>query len=191
MAAALAACVVLSACASGEGGQQATTTSPSATEVPGNPWDLPIEQRPALFDPCAEIPVEAIEQGVGGPVEPADQLNNHRPGELLSCGWKNDEVLIGVLSLWKSHNDFSSEGEYVLSQQDIDDRPGYRASAWDGSGPSTCRQLFFTSSGAVLITVDLISGLRSFRGENFAEPCEVLDHLAGPILPYVPEGDHR
>ncbi|MDO8394341.1 MAG: hypothetical protein Q7T31_08140, partial [Dietzia sp.] len=82
---------------------QATTTSPAAAEETINPWDLPIEQRPALFDPCAEIPIEAVEQGVGGPVEPSEQLHNHRPGELFSCGWKNDEVLIDILSTWKSH----------------------------------------------------------------------------------------
>ena len=61
----VAVAVVLSGCATGDGNNQgATTTSPAADEAPANPWDVPLEQRPALFDPCEEIPIEAVEEAI-------------------------------------------------------------------------------------------------------------------------------
>ena len=189
VAAALAACVVLSACASGEGGQQATTTSPSATEVPGNPWDLPIEQRPALFDPCAEIPVEAIEQGVGGPVELDERLTRHRPAELMACGWASNEIILNVVGTWKSQQEFladpsfvdvkpsSLQGVEVFSARDRSDRD------------RSCYQIYFTPRGAVFVSVDLVSSLSSFRNEQFVDPCDVLSTIIQPIAEHVPRGE--
>lgn len=94
-----AAAVVVSGCGAGDG--EGTTTS-ALPEAPVNPWDLPLEERPDLFDPCAEIPIEAVEEALGGPVELDEQLRIERPGELLSCGWRNREVIFNVLSTWKS-----------------------------------------------------------------------------------------
>ena len=62
----VAAAVVVSGCGADHG--EGTTTSASP-EAPVNPWDLPLEERPDLFDPCAEIPIEAVEEALGGPVE--------------------------------------------------------------------------------------------------------------------------
>ncbi|HMT49005.1 MAG TPA: DUF3558 family protein [Dietzia sp.] len=191
MAAALAACVVLSACASGEGGQQATTTSPSATEAPGNPWDLPIEQRPALFDPCAEIPVEAIEQGVGGPVELDERLTRHRPGRLMGCGWSNDEVQFTSASSWKSKSDYLADPSFVLESQGISSPLG-RGLRLSESGDGTdrsCLHVFFTDRGSTWIKLDLVGALSEYRGERFSKACDVFDNAISPVLPFVPGGD--
>lgn len=180
----------MSACGVSQDNDQATT-SPAAAEETINPWDLPIEQRPALFDPCAEIPIEAVEQGVGGPVEPSEQLHNHRPGELFSCGWKNDEVLFGVVGTWKSKKEFLSDTEFV----DVDptakvaDRVGIRARDRGDSSRTTCYQVLFTSRGAVIVNINLIDSLNAFRGELFSDACDVLESAASSVLIHLPKGD--
>ena len=182
-AALLAAAVVLSGC--GTGDESATTTSPSA-EAPVNPWDLPLEERPDLFDPCAEIPVTAIEEGVGGAVESEEQLRIERRGELLSCGWRNQEVILNILSTWKSRDEYLNDEMYIASEHSVADRTGLRLT---NSGARSCRHVLFTSSGTIFTSVDLVHGLSAFKGENFTTPCEVLDDAIMPALNYLPEGD--
>lgn len=192
VAAVVAAGVVLSGCASADGGEEtSTTTSPAAAEEPGNPWDLPIEQRPALFDPCAEIPIEAIEEGVGSPVRQDEQLRINQPGDLLACGWKNDEVIFGVLSTWKSRSDYLRDQSFVASESEIRGRPSLRLLSKADAGENSCRQLFFSSEGTLFVSVDLVHGLASFKGENFSDPCSVLDEAILPVMMYLPEGDFQ
>ena len=186
----LAAGVVLSGCASDEGeGGMSTTTSPPVAETPGNPWDLPIEQRPALFDPCAEIPVEAIEEGVGSPVRVDDELNIDRPGDLIACGWKNKEVIFGVLSTWKSRDEYLIDKTFQASESKILDRAGLRLLSRSDMGAHNCQQTFFSSRGTVFVSVDLIDGLASFKGAKFSDPCSVLEKSISPAMPYLPKGD--
>ena len=189
-AALVAVGVVLSGCASADGGEEApTTTSAAAPEESGNPWDLPVEQRPALFDPCAEIPVEAIEEGVGSPVREDSELRIDRPGELLACGWKNEEVIFGVLSTWKSREDYSRDKMFEVSEFEVAGRPGVRLIGTADMGRHSCQQLFFTSQGTVFASVDLVHGLGSFKGEILADPCSVLSEVIVPTMPFFPKGD--
>lgn len=193
VAAVVAAGVVLSGCASADGGEDkstTTTTSPAAAEEPGNPWDLPIEQRPALFDPCAEIPVEAVEEGVGAPVQIDEGLRNHEPNQLFTCGWETDEVLFGIISTWRPKSDFISDSGFgpVDTDSSVHGRPGFRASD-KGREKETCYQIMFTSRGAVLVNLNLRTSLRTFRGERPWEACEVLDQTIGPVLRHLPEGN--
>ena len=183
VAALLAAAVVLSGCGSTE--EHAATTSPSP-ETPVNPWDLPLDERPDLFDPCTEIPVAAIEEGVGGPVEPEDQLQIEKRGELLSCGWRNQEAIFNILSTWKSRDEYLNDEMYIASEHSIAEKTGLRLT---NSGTRSCRYVFFSSSGAIFTSVDLVHGLSAFKGENFVDPCEVLDDAIMPTLHYLPEGD--
>lgn len=191
VAAGIAACVVLSGCAPGQVGGE-TTTSPAATETPANPWDLPIEQRPALFDPCAEIPVEAVEQGVGGPVEAVESLKNHRPGELLSCGWKSDEVLLDVLSTWKSHENYLADPSGFISNMNlvVTGRNALRLTDRE-EAPTACRYLFFSSYGTVAVSLSLTTSLETFNGQHFSEVCAVLGEASAPLVSFIPEGDFR
>ncbi|WP_163376376.1 DUF3558 family protein [Dietzia sp. Alg238-R159] len=188
----VAAGVVLSGCASADGGEDtSTTTSPAAAEEPGNPWDLPIEQRPALFDPCAEIPVEAVEEAVGAAVQPDDLVHHHRPDELYACGWKNDEVLFGVVGTWQDRQGFLDHSRLVPidSQSIVQGRPSLRAAEVGDRGAENCYQVFFTSRGGVVLNVALMSVLREFRGERSVNACDVLDQIIEPVMQYVPEGD--
>ncbi|MBS7549185.1 DUF3558 family protein [Dietzia massiliensis] len=191
-AALVAAGVVLSGCASADGGGETpTTTSTAAPEESGNPWDLPVEQRPALFDPCAEIPVEAVEGVVGTPVESAENLRNHDRGELFSCGWKNDEILFGVVGTWRARHEFLSDRgfEAIDNKSMVAGRPGFRARDRGDQFNTTCYQVFFTSRGAVVLNVNLIDSMGAFQGAPLSEACEVLDAVIEPIMKFIPKGD--
>ena len=189
-AAAVAACVVLCGCVSGEASDQ-TTTSPAGTEVASNPWDLPIEQRPALFDPCTEIPVQAIEQGVGGPVEPDERLTNHRPGELMTCGWTNRKVQFNAIGTWKSRSEYLADPGFVLKEDGavIAGRKSLRMAEVGDGTDRTCLHLFFTNRGTVYLKLDLVGGLSEFRGVRFSKACDALDQAIEPVVSYIPEGD--
>lgn len=192
VAAVVAAGVVLSGCASADGGEDmSTTTSPAGAEKPGNPWDLPIEQRPALFDPCSEIPVEAVEEGVGSPVRQDEQLQINQPGDLLACGWKNDEVIFGVLSTWKSRSDYLRDQSFVASESEIRGRPSLRLVSKSDMGENGCQRTLFTHKGTLFVSVDLIHGLSAYKGNNFADPCAALDESILPVMPYLPQGDFK
>lgn len=189
----LAAGLVLSGCASGDDQAQTTTTTSAAAERSGNPWDLPLEQRPPLFDPCAEIPVEAVEEAVGGPMEPLDSFTNRRPGELLSCGWRGDEVHLTVLSTWKAQDDFLSDPKYQVANDEfpISGRIGIQLTENAQSDERGCHIGIFTPRGSVIIGLGLHTSLHEFRGEYFAQACEVQAEVAPPIISLFPKGDIR
>lgn len=187
----VAAGVVVAGCASVDGDPLATTTGPVITETSGNPWDLPIEQRPALFDPCAEIPVEAVEQGVGGAVWNVEAYTRHQPGELMSCGWKNSELHLSLLSTWKSRAEYLADKSFAVqdAQAKVGARTGLRLSEKNDSFDTTCLQLFFTSHGTVWVSLDLVGGLSTFRGRQLVKSCDALHEVILPILAYIPEGN--
>ncbi|MDV8001524.1 DUF3558 family protein [Rhodococcus sp. IEGM 1408] len=191
VAAAIAACLVLSGCASGQVGGETTTTSPAASETPSNPWDLPIEQRPALFDPCAEIPIGAVEAAVGAPLEWVEDLENSQPGGLKTCGWENGEVNFGLLSTWKSRDEYLADPAFRLkdAQAEIGGRTGLRLAEKVDAFDSTCLLLFFTSQGTVWVNLDLVTGLNQYKGRQQASACDALDEAALPIVQFIPEGE--
>ena len=190
---AVAAVVVLSGCAAA-GGDSDVRVDPSTSQVivesQADPWELPLEERPELFDPCAEIPVEAVEEGVGSPVRPDEGLRNHKPGELFTCAWETNEVLFGVISTWRPKGSLLADSGFdaVDMKSSVHGRPGFRASD-KGREDDTCYQIFFTSRGAVLINVNLRTSLKEFRGEHSWVACDVLEQTIGPVLRFLPEGD--
>ncbi|WP_347238937.1 DUF3558 family protein [Dietzia sp. CW19] len=192
-AAALAACAVMSACGVSQDNDHATTTSPAAAEETINPWDLPIEQRPALFDPCAEIPIEAVEQGVGGPVEKVEEYTRHQPGGLMVCGWSSDEVDLSVLATWKSRDDYLGDAmfEVLDPRYEVMGRPGLRVVESDDLSEKTCIQMLFTDRGTVWTKLDLFGAFHEFKGERFTDPCDSLDEAMGPIVASLPKGDYQ
>ncbi|MGW8592695.1 DUF3558 family protein [Dietzia sp. NPDC055877] len=186
----VAAVMVLSGCVSDA--EDVTTMSPSP-ETPVNPWDLPLEERPDLFDPCAEIPVEAIDEGVGSPLEVVEQFQNYKPGELISCGWKTDEVHVSLLSTWKSREEFLADSTVSVIDADSNatGRPSLRMQEAADSTNMTCFHLFFTEQGAVMYVLDLVNTLHSFRGERFVDSCDALDKAVVPVVPLLPRGDFK
>lgn len=187
-AALTAAVLALSGCASSSGEEATTAQTPDA---PVNPWELPREERPDLFDPCAEIPIEAIEEGVGSLVQPAEEFDNYRPGDLISCGWTTDELIITGAASWKSRDEFIQDEAITTIDSDSESTGRRTVRIRDGADGSdrSCSHVFFTTSGAVVFGIDQTSSLRSHKGENFAESCEVLDEVIVPVLETFPKGD--
>ncbi|AVZ40337.1 MULTISPECIES: DUF3558 family protein [unclassified Dietzia] len=188
--AAFAALAVVSACGVGQDGDTATTSS-AVAEEPGNPWDLPIEQRPPLFDPCAEIPIEAVEEGVGGPVEVNELLARHKPGEIVVCGWRSRNVHLNVLATWKPREEYLVDPSFVVidPERELFGRSSLQLVEAGDHSASTCLQLFFTQAGTVWVKLDLVSGLNEFNGVPFAKACNVLEKAIVPIARHLPEGD--
>ncbi|NLD85338.1 MAG: DUF3558 family protein [Actinomycetales bacterium] len=191
-AAIVAAVVVLSGCGSSDGEDTTTAAATtSAAEQPGNPWDLPLEQRPALFDPCTEIPDEAVAEGFGGPVRRTNRYINNKPGELMSCGWETDDVEINILSTWKSRDDYVSDRIIDVEAHDIAGRPGMRGIDNTDTTERSCLQLFFTEQGTIWLKLNLLDLLREFKGERSADPCEALEHVVVPVMAHIPPGDFQ
>lgn len=188
----VASCVALSGCASG-GGEEPTTTSTPVAQGPTNPWELPLEQRPPLFDPCAEIPVEAVSEGVGSPMESSEDSTIYDPPGLISCAWSNDEVLISVLSTWKSHSEYSADPSFGISDRDYKavGRSGIQLYQPEQMMKQSCHSLFFTGEGTVMVSLSLLLALNDFRGTRLSEGCEVLNQVSDPIVDLVPGGDFR
>lgn len=186
----VASCVVVSGCTS-SGEEEAATASEPVVEPPSNPWDLPLEQRPPLFDPCEEIPIEAVEKALGGAVEPADELRNNKPKDLHSCGWQNDEVLMGILATWNDKQSFRDDPEFVNKKWDllVDGRPGLRTNDRGDATEGSCYHVFFTSRGSVFLNANMVTGLSEFRGNRFVSACEVLDRSLDSMMELIPEGD--
>ena len=185
----VAAVMVLSGCVSDA--EDVTTTSPSP-ETPVNPWDLPLEERPDLFDPCAEIPVEAIEEALGGPVSPDEAMRNHKPNELHTCAWRDDEVLYVVTATWLSKQGFLTDTGFgpFDTQSAIFDRPSFQSSDRGDESESTCYQIFFTSRGAAVVNVNLMKSMGQYRGDTFVGACQVLESSINPIVRHLPAGDY-
>lgn len=170
-----------------------TTTTTAVAQESGNPWDLPLEQRPPLFDPCEEIPEAVVEEALGGRVEHQPSLTKSEPGELQACGWKSKEVLLDVAVAWKSFDDFLVHPTGVIDAHSfpVAGRNAVRLLDRVDGTPNVCRYLLFTERGTVAISVGLNSTLGSFRGEHFTHVCDALDAVADPIVHMIPEGDFR
>lgn len=191
-AAVLAAGLVLSGCASG-GEESPTTTTTAVAESPSNPWDLPLEQRPPLFDPCEEIPVAVVEEAIGGPTDAQPNLSKSELGVLQACGWRSEDVLLDVAATWKSFDRFLVNPTGVIDEIDtqVTGRSALRMTDRADGVPDVCRYFFFTERGTVVASVGLNGTLGEFRGERFTHVCDALDAVAGPIVQLIPEGDFR
>ena len=191
-AALVAVGVVLSGCGTADGDDTTTTTpTTSVAEQSNSPWDLPLEQRPALFDPCAEIPDEAVAEGFGEPVQRTERYVNHKPGELMSCGWETMTATedISILSTWKSRDDYIADRTMTVEENKVNGRPGMKGLDNIDTSERGCVQLFFTERGTVWLAINLHSSFREFRGERFADACKALEQVIPPIMTHYPLGD--
>ena len=185
--------MIAAGCGSADGGEDTpTTTSAAAAEESGNPWDLPVEQRPALFDPCADVPTDAVERAVGAPVRREARLTKSDPGNLHTCGWITDELIVDLVATWKSHADYLLDPTGVIADETypVSDRIALRLLD-RADDPNTCRYLFFTGQGTVAISTSLTTTFKTFRGERFADVCDVLHEVSSPLVQFVPPGDYR
>lgn len=192
----VAAAVVLSGCGTGDGGETTTTTATattSAAEQQGNPWDLPLEQRPVLFDPCTEIPIEAIEQGIGRPAEQVRGYERHRPGDRMACNWRTGDADLTILTTWKSPEDYLADREFTVvnTREELNGRAGMRLVDAIGDPDRWCLQLLFTERGTTWVQVHLNNFDKEFDGQLVPNACAVIDQVSQPVMEYLPKGDFQ
>lgn len=182
------AAVVLSGC--GSTGESVTTTSPPP-EASVNPWDLPLEERPDLFDPCAEIPLAAVEEALGGPVEPIDLFTRRQTDELMVCGWASDEADLTILATWKSRGEYVKDSSFTILdlESSISGRTGLLALDSTDVAERGCTHMFFTGRGTIWVQLHMLSATRNFRGERSVAPCVALHKAIPRIVSHLPEGD--
>ena len=167
-----------------------TTTSPSP-ETAANPWDLPLEERPALFDPCTEIPIDAVEEGLGGPVQVDEALLNHQSEKLHTCAWRDGELLYVITVTWLDKRGFLDDPEFgeIDTEAKVFDRPSFQMRDSGDTSGATCYRVFFTSRGAAVANVNLMKSMGQYRGDTFVDSCDILNESIGPIIRHLPAGD--
>lgn len=118
----------LSACSFGDDGaaplpeDSAAADTAASSPAAVDPWTLPIEDRPELFNPCTEISLEDLAAaGLENPT-PRPQAEDHSDDPPLhQCGWEADNFNLTVGSIWTEIGQLS-EGTYerITSREEVD-----------------------------------------------------------------------
>lgn len=195
----VSAVAVAGACGSDDepAGTQVTAVSSAgaptaaAAEGPVDPWTLPVDQRPPLFDPCTEIPADVLAQfSEGG--EQDEKMARNEPGNIFSCSWDTSEASLDLVASWKSRAELESERvmNFMLGQAPASSR-SQKAVPVGSESDHDCREVFFTERGTIMLGVRIFNSLRSYRGRSFVNSCDALDSKVGQVESYLPWGDFR
>lgn len=86
----------------GAGCSPGETEPPQASAAPEpDPWTLPLEERPPVFNPCEEIDESFLEDGGYSGMSTEPGLENHGAGGFgHSCSWANESVEITIVTSW-------------------------------------------------------------------------------------------
>ena len=191
----LAVLPVLAGCVLGDEGEPAAGTvtaaamESTAPSAPANPWDLPLEARPPLFDPCTEIPESVLNEVGFTAADLEEGMTVHRPGDLLGCNWTGDEVMLDVFTKWVNPRDLSAiqqvniDGEFKFQE-----RVGLKFHPIDDENDAGV--VFFTERGAVFVMVRLATVLGGYRGNPDAKPNEILEGITKSLIGTFPGGDY-
>lgn len=188
----------LSACSFGDDGAaplpedsaaaDAAASSPAAVD----PWTLPIEDRPELFNPCTEISLEDLAAaGLENPT-PRPQAEDHSDNPPLhQCGWEADNFTAIIGSHWTRLDEL--ERELVEALEYREDFHGNHAahvrSLATGDG-APCGLSFETTSG--LLSIDLIPRaefLSKPRFQELSSTCAWADQVAEGLTASLPLED--
>lgn len=184
----------LSACSFGDDGAaplpEGSAAADTAASSPAveDPWTLPIEDRPELFNPCTEISLEDLTAaGLENPT-PRPQAEDHSddpPGH--QCGWEADNFSLTIGTLWRSMDDFSEGAhERITSETEVGE---YRLGTLESESNNrrmSCAVATDTSLG--LLTIDAVRSafeVNSMRIDQ--DTCEDLKTLFAGLVPSVPE----
>jgi hypothetical protein len=139
----------------------------------------PAASEPA-FDPCDDIPDEAIlDMGMDPATEGRDILGVHQPGWNL-CGWNDDSVAMTVFSARRPLADVRLNGDYQ-DFQDID-LNGQPALVFHSLEPISLRCYVATgtgSDGGLLMVTFSVSGVED------GDPCVRARDAASMFLPFA------
>jgi len=176
----------------GDGTATVVSSAPAVAAATGNPWDLPLEQRPPLFDPCTEIPESALREAGFSPDMRKPELTMHKPGEGMACAWGSSEVVLTVVAGWRTPSEVRAlyelqyQGPVKVAQRGAE----MYFETGDG-GHRTITNVFYTGRGSIYISTDSVSALREFKGAKFTDARIVFEETVNPVVEVFPEGDFR
>ena len=163
------------------GNAENNASSPSA-----DPWTLPIEARPDLFNPCTEVAAEDLAAaGLDGLAPwPEAEFDQDSP-YIKQCGWKNEDLSFKISSAWSELEEFSpGEGSETLS-------PGTRhgfESALFAAGPSSPNDSCFvaakTNHGLVTFGITAQPSARS-SGDSAPDTCALAEGAFDGLVEWI------
>lgn len=170
----------------GLGGGRSTEGGTSA-EVVADPWSLPLEERPPLYDSCTELPEEALARIGFSPEDRLPEPEENEPGQLTGCMWKNQNYILTITGTWSSIRDFRYDNSFKNHERlTIGARDGM--AMFRTSGFEACSIVFPTIRGIILVIglrggVDPIEENLSARAE-----CREVTSKLQSMERYFPEG---
>ena len=183
---------LLSACSVWDTGTAAlpgsSNTSASPASESADPWTLPVEQRPELFNPCTEISLDDLTAaGLENPTPRPEAEDFSDDPPLRQCGWEADNFLLTVGSIWTAMSELS-DGPYerITSVTNID---SYSLGTLEKEGRTRQLSCGVASETALgLITLDAIRVTNSVNSaRNDKDTCEDLTVLFGGLASKLPE----
>lgn len=162
----------LSACSFGDDGAaplpEGSAAADTAASAPAavDPWTLPIEDRPELFNPCTEISLEDLAAaGLENPTPwPEAELQETLP-PLKQCGWENESMTFVVSSHWTEIDSIDTDE----TEQKIErgNRQGFDSVLLESkltSAPLSCGLAIRSNRG--LVAFDLASTTTNLFGDD-------------------------
>jgi len=151
-------------CALGDDGavsspSEAAVASSGGGESPGeevDPWTLPIEQRPELFDPCTEISAADLEAaGIESPrVRPDAEVHQATP-PLDQCGWESTTSHINLSTIWNHPSEIATDASEAVTQvQNVGSYRAFDISPKNTNSSFRCGLGVITVAG--LFTIDIV-----------------------------------
>ncbi|MEU5404879.1 DUF3558 domain-containing protein [Nocardia asteroides] len=139
--------------------------------------------KPALWNPCAEIPDEVLKAaGVDPGTEEAGLGGVPQPGWEI-CGWSGREYSLTVYSTSKSVRDFEQKpGNIDFTDVTIAGRQGRQFKEQGDTRNLDCDAVFPAAQGVVQLQV-----LNSPLIKGLADPCDYLQRTGAVLVPTFPK----
>ncbi|WP_227996257.1 DUF3558 domain-containing protein [Nocardia australiensis] len=151
------------------------------TTTNGSPSASSTTAAPALFDPCTEVPDDALRAaGVDPATKEAGIAGVHQVG-LEVCKWRGPAYAISLYSTGKPVSEFETKpGNIGFQDVTIAGRQGreFRAEGWE----TQCNAVFPAAQGALQVQI-----LGRMSVDNPEDPCSVLARVGEKIVPILPK----
>lgn len=165
----------LSACSFGDDGaaplpeDSAAADTAASSPAAVDPWTLPIEDRPELFNPCTEISLEDLAAaGLENPLSWPEAATGKASPPLKQCGWETKTMTLVVSSHWTEIDAIDTD----VSEQKVErgERQGFDSVLLESrltSTPLSCGLAIRSSRG--LVAFDLATTTTDLFADNSDE----------------------
>lgn len=164
--------------------QASTYVSSGGRSPVEDPWTLPVEDRPPLFDPCSEISVEDLAAaGIEGAAEWPEATIKQKSPNVNQCGWTSESGAIAVGAHWTEPRElFSSVTESAQRLDSLHGYPTLLVKPINSESSFRCGLALKTNRG--LVTTDLVASASSVTA---SAPCDKVQSIAARLIPALPE----